>query len=910
MESLIFKDPLQDFIQTYPHPLQSLFQPRSVAVIGAKDDVGSVGRTLIQNLLAGKMASRVYPINPKRDEVLGLKCFHTISEIPEPIDLAVIVTPAKTVPAIIRECVDCRVKTAIIISAGFKELGVEGYVLEQQVLEEAKRGSLRIIGPNCLGVMNPHFGLNASFARGIALPGSIGFISQSGAMCTAVLDWSFEERIGFSLFVSIGSMADVDWGDVIHYLGKDPNTKSILMYMETIGNPRSFLAAARHVALDKPIIVIKSGRSLEAAKAAASHTGSLAGSDAVFDAALERVGVLRVDSISELFDMAEVLGRQPRPKGPNLALITNAGGPSVLATDAAVEGGAKIAVLEDGTIESLNKFLPEAWSHANPVDILGDASPERYEKAITFVAKDRNVDGILVILSPQDMTDATTTADCLRRFGSLNDKPLLASWMGRSSVRKGIETLNSANIPSFQYPDDAAKTFGLMWKYSVRLKKIYETPMIDVVGEHLQQAKDRIHKVTRLIDRVRSEGRTLLTEYESKDLLSMYGISTVPTVLAHSAYEAKNAAVQMGFPVVLKVHSEIITHKSDIGGVKLNLNSIEQVEKAFEDIERAVLQKYSREAFLGVSVQKMITSKGIELIMGSTTDPQFGPVILFGAGGVFVEVFQDRVLALPPLNTTLARHAINKTKISQALKGFRGMKPIPEGILEELLVRFSYLVTEIRSISECDMNPILATSDGVMALDARIVLHGINDVIPSLAMRPYPIDLVFEGVLKDGRRALIRPIRPEDEAAIVEFHKELSENSVRQRFFEFVSLDKRIAHERLLRICTTDFDNEIALCAEVNSGAHSTLIAGVVRMSRIPGTRQSDLKLIIRDDFQQLGLGTELIECALGVAREEGFETIEATVLNENVGMLALAKKFGFTIAPKDEHYSTLIRTV
>ncbi len=903
---MTFKDPFQDFIYSYPHPLDPLFHPNAVAVIGAKDDVGSVGRTLVQNLITGGMRSKVYPINPKRKTVLGLDCYPNLKSLPERVDLVLIVTPAPTVPGIIKECVDAGVKTAIVISAGFKELGSEGLKLEQQVLQEAARGSLRIIGPNCLGLMNPHFGLNASFARGIALPGSIGFISQSGAMCTAVLDWSFEERIGFSAFVSIGSMADIDWGDLISYLGKDPETKSILMYMETIGNPRSFLSAARQVALDKPIIVIKAGRTQEAATAAASHTGSLAGSDAVFDAALERVGVLRVDTISELFDMAEVLGRQPRPMGPNLAIITNAGGPSVLATDATIASGAKIAKLSSTTLDQLNAFLPSAWSHSNPVDILGDAGADRYDKALEIVATDPQVDGVLIVLSPQDMTDAIGTADCLRRFGHLKNKPLLASWMGGTFVKKGIEILNQAHIPTFGYPDAAAHTFGLMWNYSDRLRKIYETPMIDVVGMQLKATKERIFKAHELLKPALKEERVLLTEYESKALLDLYGIPTVPTELAHSPEEASKVAEEMGFPVVVKLHSDIITHKSDVGGVRLNLKSGAEVSQAYKEIQEKVIPKYGEKAFLGVSVQKMITEKGIELIMGSSTDPQFGPVILFGAGGVYVEIFQDRVLALPPLNTTLAQNAIEKTKISKALNGFRGIKPILKGSVEEALARFSHMVTEIREIAECDMNPLLATPNGVIALDARIVLHKPNEAIPPIAMRPYPIEYVFDRTLKDGRAILIRPIRPEDEPEIVQFHKELSEHSIRQRYFEFVSLDQRAAHERLLRICATDFDNEIALCAEVDQGA----IAGVIRMTKIPGTKKCDLKLIIRDDFQRSGIGRVLIETCLEVAKAEKLESIHATLLNENSGMIALAKSFGFEIKPANEPFITISKAL
>ncbi len=553
-------DPSQNFIGRIEQPLDSIFKPKSIALIGAKDTFGSVGRTMLLNLTNAGYKGAVYPVNPKRDEVLGLKCYPSLRSLPEVVDLAIIVTPSKTVPALVQECVDLGIKGVIIISAGFKELGPEGLKLEEEVLKIAK-GKLRIIGPNCLGVMNPLFGLNATFAKGIALPGNIAFISQSGAMCTAVLDWSFQERIGFSSFVSIGSMADVNWGDLIDYLGGDPETRSILIYMETIGDPRSFLTAAREIALEKPIIVIKPGRTKAAAKAAASHTGSLAGSDEVFDAALERVGVLRVDTIGELFSMASVLARQPKPKGPRLTIVTNAGGPSVLATDATEIHGADLATLTHKSLDELNQFLPPAWSHSNPVDILGDAGAERYAKTIQVLSQDKESDGMLVILSPQDVTDPVATAESLRPYAHTT-RPILASWMGGSSVSKGIEILSQAGIPNFEYPDDAAETFARMWSYSRNLKSLYETPTI----RPSDVSKKNREIVSQMIEKARSENRTLLDEYESKKILELYDIPTVKTEIAHSVDEALKYAEEIGFPVVIKLYSKTITHKSDVGG--------------------------------------------------------------------------------------------------------------------------------------------------------------------------------------------------------------------------------------------------------------------------------------------------------------------------------------------------------
>lgn len=896
-ENMRYTDPSQNFMMRYPQPLDAIFLPKTIAVIGAKDTIGSVGRTIMLNLLAESFQGKVFPVNPKRDYVFNLKAYPHVSAIPELIDLAVIVTPAKTVPGIISECASAGVKACIIISAGFKELGESGLQLEEEILHHAKKSSMRIIGPNCLGVMNPIYGMNATFAKGMALPGNIAFISQSGAMCTAVLDWSFKERVGFSSFVSIGSMVDVNWGDLIDYLGQDPHTRSILIYMETIGNPRSFLSAAREIALEKPIIVIKPGKSQEAAKAAASHTGSLAGSDEVFEAALERVGVLRVNTISELFNMAAVLARQPKPKGPNLCIVTNAGGPSVLATDATVLEGASIATLENHTIEKLNQFLPEAWSHSNPIDILGDATPERYAKTIESIADDSNSDGILIILSPQDMTDPIETAECLRPYAHTKDKPILASWMGGDFVSKGIEILNRAKIPTFEYPDDAAWSFATMWKHTENLLSLHETPFISQTDE-IQLKKAPFIEADKLIQKVKSESREILTEFESKKLLSLYGIPIVETLIAQTSQEAIQHAKNLGYPIVLKLHSEKITHKSDVGGVKLNLEDENAVLSAFSEIQESVKKKFGAEAFQGVTVQRMVKKEGYELILGSSIDSQFGPVLLFGAGGILVEIFKDNALGFPPLNMTLARRLMKKTKIYEALQGVRGKKAINLPLLESILMRFSQMIVENRWIKECDINPLMASPEEIVALDARIILYPSTmketEIFP-LAIRPYPTQYMTTANLVNGMEMMLRPIRPEDESLMTEFHKELSEKSIRQRYFEFVSLNERVAHERLVRICFNDFDREIAIVAE---GKHpetgKKFILGIARLSRIPGTQIANLTMIIRDAFHGMGLGTLFMQNLIHIAREEQMKMITAKILSENHGMIHICQKFGF----------------
>ncbi|HVF99436.1 MAG TPA: acetate--CoA ligase family protein, partial [Chloroflexia bacterium] len=664
-------DKAHDILGYGRHPLDAIFSPKSIAVIGATEKAGSVGRTILWNLISNPFGGTVFPVNPTRPSILGIKAYPGLSAVPDPVDLAVIVTPATTVPGIMAECVEAGVKGAIVISAGFKETGPEGVELERQVLEHARRGKIRLIGPNCLGVMRPLSGLNATFANGMARPGSVGFISQSGALLTAVLDWSTQENVGFSTFVSLGSMLDVGWGDMIYYLGDDPHTRSIVIYMETIGDARSFLSAAREVALTKPIIVIKPGRTQAAAKAAASHTGSLTGSDEVLAAAFARAGVLRVSTIAELFYMAEVLAKQPLPKGPRLTIVTNAGGPGVLATDALISEGGELADLSDETMQALDEILPAAWSHNNPVDILGDASPERYAESLAIAAKDSNSDGLLVVLTPQAMTDPTATAEQLVPYAKIEGKPVLASWMGGADVEQGARLLNRADVPTFSYPDTAVRMFNYMWRYNYNLRALYETPALPADMESATNREQAAH----IIDAARSEGRTLLTEVESKQLLAAYGVPIVETRIARTEEEAVRWADEIGYPIVVKLYSKTITHKTDVGGVQLNLVDSEAVRQAYRAIEEGVREKAGAEHFQGVTVQEMIQWTGYEIIIGSSIDPQFGPVLLFGMGGQLVEVFKDRALGLPPLTTTLARRMMERTHIYEALKGVRGRKP-------------------------------------------------------------------------------------------------------------------------------------------------------------------------------------------------------------------------------------------
>jgi acetyltransferase len=838
----------------------------------------------------------VYPVNPKRSSVLGIRAYPRIAAVPQSVDLAVIATPAPTVPGIVAECVEAGVPGAIIISAGFKECGPAGAELEKQICAEARRSNMRIIGPNCLGVMVPHAGFNATFAGAMARPGNVAFISQSGALCTAILDWSIRENVGFSAFISVGSMLDVGWGDLIDYLGDDPHTRSIVIYMESIGDARSFLSAAREVALTKPIVVIKVGKSEAASKAAASHTGSLTGSDEVLEAAFRRCGVLRVNNLDELFDVAEVLAKQPRPRGPRLAIITNGGGPGALATDTLISHGGQLAELSSESLAALDQLLPAHWSHGDPIDILGDADPDRYAKAVQIVAKDRNNDGLLVILTPQAMTDPMQTAERLKAFSKLDGKPILASWMGGAEVDPARSILNDAGIPTFDYPDTAARAFQYMWRYSYNLCALYETPVL--LTEANEVASSRVLAET-LLQTARKSGRTLLTEYESKQILEAYGIPVVETRVAVTEDEAVKLASEMGYPVVLKLHSHTITHKSDVGGVQLNLSNATAVRRAWRAIESSVSEKAGQKHFLGVTVQPMMKLSGHELIIGSSIDSQFGPVLLFGAGGKFVEVFRDRAVALPPLNATLALRLMEQTRIFQALKGVRGEKPINLAALETLLVKFSQLVIEQRWIKEIDINPLLASSEGLVALDARVVLNGevAEEKLPKPAIRPYPTQYIKSWKLKDGTPVTIRPIRPEDEPLMVDFHATLSERSVYYRYFGHLKLGDRVAHERLTRICFNDYDREIALVADRQlANSEHREILGVGRLTKLRGTNMAEFAIVVSDRWQHHGLGTELLELLVHIGREEKLERIIGHILPDNRDMQQVSRRVGFKL--------------
>lgn len=895
-------------------PLQAMFSPSSIAIIGASNTASSVGHALAANIQS--FGGSVYFVNPKHPSIQGQTSYPSISAVPGRIDLALIATPAPTVPGIVRECVQAGVDAAIVISAGFRETGSAGAELEQACLKEARRSGMRFLGPNCLGLMVPHISLNASFAQSMPKSGSVAFLSQSGALCTAVLDWSLRENIGFSSFVSIGSMADVGWGDLITYFGDDPQTHSIVCYMESVGDARAFLSAAREVALSKPILVLKSGHTEGAAKAIASHTGAMTGSDAALDAAFRRAGVLRVDSLSELFSMSELLAKQPRPHGPKLTIITNAGGPGAIATDALIQNGGQLAELWPDTINSLNQCLPPHWSRGNPIDVIGDANAERYLKAVEIATHDPQSDGVMVILTPQAMTDTKGTAEAVSSMIKRTQKPILAVWMGGASVDPGRAILNAAGIPTFEYPDVAARAFAMMWRHSQNVKELYETPaLIDKLqpSTHptfsaqedahpssidIQQAQKTVRE---WIDNARAVNRTLLTETESKNILSAYGIPVVETRTATTLDEAVHAAQELGWPVVVKLYSKTLTHKTDVGGVKLDLRHADAVRSAWKAIHSSVSAHVGASHFQGVTVQPMVPRGGYELILGSSTDSQFGPTLLFGTGGQLVEVFRDCAVGLPPLNQTLAFRLMEQTKIFRALQGVRGNKAVDLEQLAEVLIRFGQLIVDQRWMLEADINPLLVSSDRIVALDARMVLHPSDTTeaeLPHLSIRPYPTQYVRPATLADGTSVLIRPIRPEDEPLMVEFHRHLSSRSVYLRYFAPLNLDQRIAHERLSRICFIDYDRQMVLVVErthPQTGVREILAVG--RLTKKHNANEAEFALTVRDDCQKQGLGTELLRRLVEIGRQEKWDRITAMMLPDNTEMRHIAHKVGFILS-------------
>jgi acetyltransferase len=879
------------------HYLNKLFEPRSVAVFGASDREGAVGNLVFRNMVEGGFAGEVYPVNPKHEEVQGRKAYPDLKSIGQPVDLAVITTPAATVPGIIEACGNYGIRSAVIISAGFREIGPQGLKLEQAVLETARRHGLRFLGPNCLGLMRPDTGLNCTFNKGGAAPGNIALVSQSGALCTAILDWAAANKIGFSAVISTGISADIDFGDVLDYLVNDPKTKSILLYIEGIHNALSFMSGLRAAARFKPVIALKVGRHASGSKAAMSHTGALVGADDVFESALRRAGVLRGLRIANLFSAASTLTFPIKAGGERLAIITNGGGPGVMATDRAADLGLPLAELSKETMRRLDEALPATWSKSNPVDIIGDATPERYAQAVAACMDDPGVNGLLVILTPQAMTDPAGVAEALVALSRTKGKPLLTCWMGEIQVAEGRRILRDANIPTFNTPETAVDAFSYLVNHSRNQKLLLETP-----GPISRDKAPRVEGARLIIESALAEGRKVLNEVESKAVLHAFHIPTTSASIVRSPNEALVQAESIGFPVALKINSPDITHKSDAGGVRLNITNAQAARSAYNELVNSVQKNRPEARIDGLTIQPMLQRpNGRELLVGLVTDPVFGPVITFGAGGTAVEVMGDRAVTLPPLNRSLVQDLIRRTRVSRLLGAFRHMPEANMEALEQVLLRVSEIACELPLIKELDINPLILDEDGAVAVDARIVVDyhvQTADRYSHMAIYPYPAHLVTRRQLPDGTDMVIRPIRPEDAEMERDFVRNLSEQT---KYFRFMQAIDELSAQALARFTQIDYNREMALIAVVPDQEGKEKQIGVARYSINPDGRSCEFAIVVADEWQRQGIAHLLMQRLIETARNHGLQIMEGDVLSNNYDMLTLAEKLGFTVTTSDE---------
>jgi len=883
------------------------FNPKSVVLVGATDRENSIGKTVLENLLLGQDHHTIYPVNPNRQTVMGMKCYPSVSSLPEVPDLVMIVTPAATVVDTVEDCARAGVKAIIIASSGFKEIGPEGKAREERIAQIAKENDIRIIGPNCLGVIRPITKLNGTFVNRMAKPGKVAFLSQSGALGSAVLDWALSRDVGFSAFVSLGSMLDVDFGDLIDYFGEDPETKSIIIYLESLGstleNARHFMSAARGFARTKPIIVIKAGKYQESRQAAKSHTGAMVGEDLYFDAAFDRAGVVRVDEIEDLFNCASILNSAHLPKGPNLAIITNAGGPAVLATDTLMARGGKLAKLSPETMAALNESMPTFWSKANPIDILGDADAIRYVKAIDTVLKDPQVDGTVVIYTPQGLASPEEMAKAVIEKCKEATKPILVAMMGDNAVARARKLFYENNIPAYEFPEEAVRTYLYMYQYGQHMESLYETP--EDIPLDIGAPKNYLKLLIR--DYIRA-GQTLLNEEDSKKFLTTYGIQASIPLFASDISNAIRLASFVGYPVVMKIVSPDISHKSDVGGVRLNIRTEEELKEAYDEMMHSVKEHMPDARIEGVSIQQMITHYDYELITGSKKDPLLGPVIMFGLGGIEAEFHRDIAVGLPPLNQALARMIVEKTRTYRMLsQGFRNKPPVNLRLIDETLVRVSNMIVDFPEIKELDINPLVISDNKVIALDARIIID--EEVVKTgvaehghLIISPYPTKYIQTWTCQDGRVVTLRPIKPEDEPLERELLANLSPESSRFRFFFIL---KEITHEMLSRFCNIDYDREMAIVAEHNADGKRRIV-GVARFIIKRGSDSGEFAVVLADDFQNVGLGLKISDMMIGIAQDKKLKMLYGIVLNDNYKMLELAKKLGFKITRLDEDESRI----
>lgn len=870
--------------------LDKLFKPKSIAVIGASNRPGAVGYLVMRNLLEGGFDGPIMPVNPRRNSVSGVLTYPNVRDLPMTPDVSIICTPPQTVPQVIEDLAAAGCKAAIVLTAGLsREKDKDGRVLQDVIQATAQANELRILGPNCLGLLVPGIGLNASFSHLPALPGKIAFISQSGALCTSVLDWARTHEIGFSHFISMGDTVDIDFGDVMDFLGSDPHTRAILLYIESIKERRNFMSAARAAARNKPLLVIKSGRVAEGAKAAASHTGALAGADDVYDAAIRRAGMLRVYSIDELFAASETLSRSRPLDGERLAIMTNGGGVGVLAVDALIEGGGKLARLKPETIEKLNAHLPDTWSKDNPVDIIGDAPGERYSFALDVLCQAEEVDAILVMHCPTATASSTEAGQAIIGTAKKHHANILTAWIGGEVVGEARKMFRDAGLPTYETPEGAVQAFMHMVRYRRNQDMLTQTP-----PSAPTEFTPDIDFVKTQINKLLAEGRDMMTEAEAKSVLLAYGIPTVRTEIARTPDDAAKMAEEIGYPVALKILSPDITHKSDAGGVRLFLDTGEAVKSEADAMLKNIGKAFPKAKLEGFTVQQMAVRPGAhELIVGMTTDNIFGPTLLFGQGGTAVEVIGDRSVALPPLNMNLAEEMISRTRISKLMKGYRDRPPVDMDAVKMVMLQVSQMIVDFPEISELDINPLFADEKGVLAVDARIGVRPRPENAEDLmAIRPYPKELEEDFPLKDGHTILLRPIRPEDEPEHYEFVSKLTPEDIRFRFFGTVS---QLPHSEMARLTQLNYDREMAFIASSpkEDGSRETL--AVVRTVTDPNNERAEFAIVVRSDLQDFGLGSKLLEKMIAYCRDRGTEWMIGQVLEDNRKMLQLAQSKGFT---------------
>lgn len=873
------------------HFLDRLFEPRAIAVFGASGSSDSVGGRVFDNLLKGGFSGAVFPVNPKHKRLHGKPCYPSIAAIGKPVDLAVIATPAATVPEIIHACGEYGVRAAVIISAGFGNAEGHGMILKKAVLEAARQYQIRILGPNCLGLIRPAAGLNATFSKHTAEPGKLALISQSGALCTAILDWAAVHDIGFSAIVSLGDAADIDFGDLLDYLAQDAQTHSILLYVEGIRDARRFMSGLRIAARMKPVVAIKAGRHTEGTRAALTHTGAMVGADDVFDAALQRAGVVRAMTIEQLFAAAQLLATPYRVDGNRLAIVTNGGGLGVLATDRAIDLGVAMASLSEDTLARLDACLPAHWSHANPVDLLGDASQERYRNALEACLDDSGVDGVLVMLSPQAMTDTAGCAQAVIDARNSGKKPVLTCWMGEQQVETANRLFAQHQLPAFSNPESSVEAFSYLASYYQNQQLLMQVP-----GPLITQSEPDTEGARLIIESALAEKRTLLGITESKALLHAFGIPATQSVECDSANDVLVAAESLGFPVVMKVNSPDISHKSDVGGVRLDIANAHAVRSAYHELLEEVQGKYAEARIDGVTIEPMYTpANGRELLLGVIRDPVFGPVITFGAGGIQVEVLRDRAVALPPLNTFLAERMISQTRAAELLGRFRNMPAVNMAALLQVLRRVSEMVCELPEIRSLDINPLIADESGVMALDVRIEVEHQRPSLhryAHMAIHPYPSYLVSLLQLSDGTNIKVRPMRPEDASIEQSFVHELSPQS---KYFRFMQALNELTPQMLVRFTQLDFNRELALIAVLERTDGETEL-GVARYVMNPDGESCEFALVVADKWQNRGIGSHLMVALMEAAQLCGIRVMSGEILDSNRNMLKLAGDLGFSI--------------